>query len=70
MTESLTLFLCGDVMLGRGIDQILPHPGDPRLQETYVGSAKKLCPAGRTGDRPDPGAGRFFLLRSQLTFIF
>jgi poly-gamma-glutamate capsule biosynthesis protein CapA/YwtB (metallophosphatase superfamily) len=26
----VTLFLCGDVMLGRGVDQILPHPGDPR----------------------------------------
>jgi poly-gamma-glutamate capsule biosynthesis protein CapA/YwtB (metallophosphatase superfamily) len=39
MTESLTLFLCGDVMLGRGIDQILPHPGDPLLRELYVGSA-------------------------------
>jgi poly-gamma-glutamate capsule biosynthesis protein CapA/YwtB (metallophosphatase superfamily) len=34
-----TLFLCGDVMLGRGIDQILPHPGDPRLYESYVKSA-------------------------------
>lgn len=41
MMESLTLFLCGDVMLGRGTDQILPHPGDPRLQERYVGSAKR-----------------------------
>lgn len=37
--NSLTLFLCGDVMLGRGIDQILPHPGDPRLYEGYVDSA-------------------------------
>jgi poly-gamma-glutamate capsule biosynthesis protein CapA/YwtB (metallophosphatase superfamily) len=36
----ITLFLCGDVMTGRGIDQILPHPGDPRLYETYVHSAK------------------------------
>jgi poly-gamma-glutamate capsule biosynthesis protein CapA/YwtB (metallophosphatase superfamily) len=41
MTESITLFLCGDVMLGRGIAQILPHPGDPRLHELYVSSAKK-----------------------------
>lgn len=29
-THSVTLFLCGDVMTGRGIDQILPHPGEPR----------------------------------------
>ena len=35
----ITLFLCGDVMTGRGIDRILPHPGDPRLQETYMKSA-------------------------------
>jgi poly-gamma-glutamate capsule biosynthesis protein CapA/YwtB (metallophosphatase superfamily) len=28
-----TIFLCGDVMTGRGIDQILPHPGDPTLRE-------------------------------------
>lgn len=26
-------------MTGRGIDQILPHPGDPRLHEAYVKSA-------------------------------
>ncbi len=35
----LTLFLCGDVMLGRGIDQILPYPCDPALHESYVQSA-------------------------------
>jgi poly-gamma-glutamate capsule biosynthesis protein CapA/YwtB (metallophosphatase superfamily) len=37
--DSLTLFLTGDVMLGRGIDQILPHPGDPHLFEPQVASA-------------------------------
>lgn len=35
----MVLFLCGDVMLGRGIDQILPHPGDPTLHEGYLRSA-------------------------------
>jgi poly-gamma-glutamate synthesis protein (capsule biosynthesis protein) len=40
MTKSaVTLFLCGDVMTGRGVDQILPHPGDPRLFEPYAKSA-------------------------------
>ena len=34
-----TLFLCGDVMTGRGVDQILPHPGNPQLFEPYVRSA-------------------------------
>jgi poly-gamma-glutamate capsule biosynthesis protein CapA/YwtB (metallophosphatase superfamily) len=38
--EAVTLFLCGDVMLGRGIDQILPHPGDPTLRERYVRDAR------------------------------
>ena len=36
----LTLFLCGDVMTGRGIDQALPHPGNPRLHESYLKNAK------------------------------
>jgi poly-gamma-glutamate capsule biosynthesis protein CapA/YwtB (metallophosphatase superfamily) len=31
-----TIFLCGDVMTGRGIDQILPHPGEPSLRESVV----------------------------------
>ncbi len=35
----MKLFLCGDVMTGRGIDQILPHPCDPELHEGYVRSA-------------------------------
>ena len=38
-TRSVTLFLCGDVMTGRGIDQILPHPGEPQLFEPYMRSA-------------------------------
>jgi poly-gamma-glutamate capsule biosynthesis protein CapA/YwtB (metallophosphatase superfamily) len=32
----VTLFLCGDVMTGRGLDQILEHPGDPRLYESWA----------------------------------
>lgn len=35
----VTLFVCGDVMLGRGIDQILPHPSDPTIYEHYMDSA-------------------------------
>ncbi len=33
------LFVAGDVMTGRGIDQILPHPSSPELYEDYVKSA-------------------------------
>jgi poly-gamma-glutamate synthesis protein (capsule biosynthesis protein) len=39
-TRLLTLFLCGDVMTGRGIDQILPHPGKPQLYEPYIRDAR------------------------------
>jgi poly-gamma-glutamate capsule biosynthesis protein CapA/YwtB (metallophosphatase superfamily) len=37
--DVISLFLAGDVMTGRGIDQVLPHPGDPRLYESYAKSA-------------------------------
>ncbi len=47
--DLVTLLLCGDVMPGRGIDQVLPHPGDPELREpstsdarTYVHLAERL----------------------------
>jgi poly-gamma-glutamate synthesis protein (capsule biosynthesis protein) len=35
----LKLFLGGDVMTGRGIDQILPRPSDPVLYEDYIKNA-------------------------------
>jgi len=38
--DALRLLLGGDVMLGRGVDQALPHPGDPRLFEDFVRSAE------------------------------
>ncbi|VFU11131.1 conserved protein of unknown function [Methylocella tundrae] len=39
--QVIRVFLCGDVMTGRGIDQILPHPCDPSLHEDYVHSANR-----------------------------
>jgi poly-gamma-glutamate capsule biosynthesis protein CapA/YwtB (metallophosphatase superfamily) len=36
----ICLFLCGDVMTGRGIDQVLPHPGNPVLYESDVRDAR------------------------------
>lgn len=40
MTQGqLTLFLCGDVMTGRGVDQVLEHSCPPRLHESGVVSA-------------------------------
>lgn len=38
-SDRITLFLCGDVMTGRGIDQVLPHPSDPILYEPSMDSA-------------------------------
>ena len=34
------MLLGGDVMLGRGVDQILPHPGEPVLHEPYMRDAR------------------------------
>jgi len=39
-TEPITIFMCGDVMTGRGIDQVLPHPSDPIIYESYMKSAR------------------------------
>jgi poly-gamma-glutamate synthesis protein (capsule biosynthesis protein) len=52
----ITLFLCGDVMTGRGIDQVLPHPSDPRLYEPHVRSARTYVEVAEQvhGPIPDP----------------
>lgn len=36
----VTLMLAGDTMTGRGIDQILLHPGAPGLKESYIHDAR------------------------------
>lgn len=38
--DAIAIFLCGDVMTGRGIDQVLPHPGSPVLYEGFVRDAR------------------------------
>lgn len=40
MNEAVCVFLAGDVMTGRGIDQILAHPSAPQLFEDYVRDAR------------------------------
>lgn len=52
----ITLFLSGDVMTGRGIDQVLPYPGDPTLFEPYMTSAKGYVELAerRSGPLPKP----------------
>jgi len=55
---TLTLALCGDVMLGRGVDQILAHPGDPALHEEWVTDAREYVALAeaRSGAIPRPVA--------------
>jgi poly-gamma-glutamate capsule biosynthesis protein CapA/YwtB (metallophosphatase superfamily) len=50
----LTLFLSGDVMTGRGIDQILPHPAPPRLHEGYLTSARQYVEIAEQANGPIP----------------
>jgi len=40
MANEIRIFMCGDVMTGRGIDQVLPHPADPVIYESYLKSAR------------------------------
>ena len=52
--HALVLFLCGDVMLGRGVDQILPHPGNPRLYERIVRDARSYVDLAVRANGPIP----------------
>ncbi|MDX5348057.1 MAG: CapA family protein [Hymenobacteraceae bacterium] len=50
----ITLFLCGDVMPGRGIDQILPHSADPVIYEPYVKDARDYVRLAERVNGPVP----------------
>jgi poly-gamma-glutamate capsule biosynthesis protein CapA/YwtB (metallophosphatase superfamily) len=52
--DDVTLFLCGDVMLGRGVDQILARPGDPALREGYVTDARSYVSMAEAVSGPVP----------------
>ncbi len=51
---AVTLFLCGDVMTGRGIDQILATPCDPALHERYVADARDYVALAEAKNGPIP----------------
>ncbi|WP_455234674.1 CapA family protein [Thiogranum longum] len=53
-SSAVKLFLCGDVMTGRGIDQALPHPGDPRLFEPYITTAVRYLELAEEANGPIP----------------
>ena len=55
----LSLFLCGDVMLGRGVDQVLPQPGDPRLRESYISDARAYVRLAERAHGPIPQPASF-----------
>jgi poly-gamma-glutamate synthesis protein (capsule biosynthesis protein) len=48
MSDAISLFLCGDVMTGRGIDQVLPHPVNPVLYEPRVRDAREYVELAET----------------------
>jgi poly-gamma-glutamate capsule biosynthesis protein CapA/YwtB (metallophosphatase superfamily) len=50
----ITLLLCGDVMTGRGIDQILAHPCDPALYESCVKDARCYVDLAQEAHGPIP----------------
>ncbi|GAA3835715.1 CapA family protein [Sphaerisporangium flaviroseum] len=57
--DPVRLFLCGDVMLGRGVDQILPHPGDPTLREACVRDARDYVRLAEQANGPIPRPAGF-----------
>jgi poly-gamma-glutamate capsule biosynthesis protein CapA/YwtB (metallophosphatase superfamily) len=48
------IFLTGDVMTGRAIDQLLPHPGDPTLREPVVSDARTYIGLAEQTNGPIP----------------
>ncbi len=65
--QTVRIFLCGDVMTGRGIDQVLEHPCSPELYEDFVRFAGDYVRLAEEANGPIPrhnepalgrGAGR------------
>jgi poly-gamma-glutamate synthesis protein (capsule biosynthesis protein) len=53
----VTLFVCGDVMLARGIDQILAEPCDPKLYEPHMNDARDYIAIAEEVSGPIPAQG-------------
>lgn len=54
MGSVVVLCLTGDVMTGRGVDQILPAAGDPRLWEQSTASAREYVALAEAASGPIP----------------
>lgn len=52
--EALVLFLCGDVMTGRGLDQVLERSVDPGLGEPFVTDARRYVELAERAHGPIP----------------
>jgi poly-gamma-glutamate capsule biosynthesis protein CapA/YwtB (metallophosphatase superfamily) len=50
----IRLFLCGDVMIGRGIDQVMPRSVDPRLFEPHIDTAEAYVKLAVDANGPIP----------------
>ncbi len=50
----VNVFLGGDVMTGRGVDQILSHPSNPRLHEYVVHDARHYLSLAEEANGPIP----------------
>jgi poly-gamma-glutamate synthesis protein (capsule biosynthesis protein) len=61
--RSLRLFLCGDVMCGRGIDQVLAHPCSPEIYEDYMRSAEDYVLLAEQANGPIPR-------RNELSYVW
>jgi len=55
----MKIFLCGDVMTGRGVDQALPHPCSPVLHERFVDSAIDYLRLAEQANGPVPRPADF-----------
>jgi poly-gamma-glutamate capsule biosynthesis protein CapA/YwtB (metallophosphatase superfamily) len=59
MSSLVTLFFCGDLMTGRGIDQILPISNDPLLLESHVHDARMYVALAEKRNGPIPDAANY-----------
>ncbi len=50
----MDIFLCGDVMTGRGIDQVLPHSVEPSLYEAWITDARDYVALAQQANGPVP----------------
>lgn len=52
--SAINIFMCGDIMTGRGIDQILPYPSNPAIHEPYLKNAKEYVRLAEEKNGPIP----------------